>query len=241
MKTTIRNLTVAMFIAASLKASSQGFVYDQQSATGPVPVVGNGNAGGLDIQTDPLTQSFIPTLSAIAFVQLEFWDIPNNGNNGATVYVDLWTGSPNINYNSATLLAATLPVYMPNGFNNNGLSVAGITNFYFPIPISLTAGQRYYLQPVVLSGDNPWDIITIGPTYANGQLFVEGEPFNNDLWFREGIVVPEPTTFALVAMSAVLAYFRLAKTKRQKPVNLNRDDQTGYHQQMQYRNRTYDL
>ncbi len=224
LKTTIRNLLAVIFIAASFQTHAQGFVYDQQSATGPVPVVGNGNADGLNIQPEPLTQSFVPTLSAIAFAELELADVPDNGNNGATVYVDLWTGSPNINYGSATLLGSTAPVYMPNGFNNDGLAVAGITNFYFSTPIALTAGQTYYLQPVVLSGDNLWDIITIGDTYANGQLYGSGAYFQptTDLWFREGVVVPEPSTLALVGLSGILAYAFKRRSKPfipQRPVN----------------------
>ena len=208
MKTTILNLTAAMLVAASLQTHAQGtLIYDQQSATGPVSVVGNGNADGLDIQPEPLTQSFIPTLSAIGFVQFELGDFPGNGNNGATVYVNLWAGSPNIH--SATLLGSTTPVYMPNGFENSGLGIAGITNFYFSTPITLTAGQTYYLQPVVQSGDNPWDIITIGDTYPNGRLYDGGtggyfQP-STDFWFREGIV-PEPTNLALFGLSGILAY-----------------------------------
>ena len=204
----------AMFIAVSLQTHAQGFVYDQQSATGPVPVVGNENADGLYIQTAPLTQSFVPTLSAIAFVQLELADVPDNGNNGATVYVDLWSGSPNIN--SATLLGSTTPVYMPNGFVNDGLLVVGVTNFYFSTSIALTAGQTYYFQPVVLSGDNPWAIITIGDTYPNGQLYANGLPGQptEDLMFREGIVVPEPSTLALIGLSVILACLQ---TRRIKP------------------------
>lgn len=166
-------------------------------------VVGNGNADGLYIQTEPLTQSFIPTLSAISFVQFEFEDVPGNGNNGATVYVNLWSGSPNIN--SATFVSSTTPVYMPDGFVNNGLFVAGITNFYFSTLIALTAGQTYYLQPVVQSGDNPWAIVTIGDTYPDGQLFVNGQGFSTDFWFREGIV-PEPTTLALFGLSGLLFF-----------------------------------
>ena len=149
-----------------------------------------------------MTQSLIPALSAIGFVQFELWDIPNNGNNGATVYVNLWTGSPNTN--SASLLGSTAPVYMPNGFSNSGLGVAGITNFYFSTPLALTPGQTYYLQPVVLSGDDPWDIVTIGNTYSKGQVFEKGQGFNTDFWFREGIVVPEPTALALIALSGLL-------------------------------------
>jgi hypothetical protein len=207
MKTTILNLTVALFIAASLQTHAQGFfyVYDQQSATGPVSVVGNGNADGINIQREPLTQSFIPTLSAIGFVQFEFEDVPGNGNNGATVYVNLWSGSPNVN--SATLLGSTTPVYMPNGFVNNNLFVAGVTNFSFSSQIALTPGQTYYLQPVVLSGDNPWAIVTIGDTYPNGQLYGSGAFFqpSTDLWFREG-VVPEPNSLALFGLSSLLVF-----------------------------------
>ena len=111
MKTTIENLLMAMFIAAPLQAHAQGFVYDQQS-TNPPSTLGD----YLDIQTSPLTQSFTPALSAIGFAQFNFRDIPGSGNNGATVYVNLWTGSPNINFNSAALLGSTAPVHMPEGF-----------------------------------------------------------------------------------------------------------------------------
>src|SRR5208283_4970752 len=116
------------FIAASFQTHAQGtLVFDQQSATNPMIPRGNSSVDGLNIQTEPLTQSFIPALSAIGFVQLEFQDILNNGNNGATVYVNLWAGSPNTN--SATFVSSTTPVVMPDGFGNNGNS-AGNTNFY---------------------------------------------------------------------------------------------------------------
>jgi hypothetical protein len=204
MKKIIRNLFgTVLLVAAPTQIHAQGFIYDQQSATNPVAVIGNGNADGIYIQQEPLTQSFIPTLSTIGFVQFEFEDVPGNGNNGATVYVNLWTGSPNVN--SATLLGSTTPVYMPNGFANNNLSVAGVTNFQFSSQIALTPGQTYYLQPVVLSGDNPWAIVTIGDTYPNGQLYGSGAFFqpSTDLWFREGVSVPEPTILALIGLGGL--------------------------------------
>jgi hypothetical protein len=215
MKTTIRNLTAAMFVAASLQTHAQGFVYDQQSATNGVSLLAN-YVDGLNIQEDsPLMQSFIPLLSAIGFVQFEFWDIPNNGNNGATVYVNLWTGSPNVN--SATFLGSTTPIYMSNGFQNPGLGGGGVTNFYFTNPIALTTGQTYYLQPVVKSGDDPWDIITIGDTYANGQLFGKTGGYfqpSTDLFFREGIVsTPEPTALALIGLSGAFAWVFKRRSK----------------------------
>jgi hypothetical protein len=218
MKAIIRNLLAAMVIAASIQTHAQGLVYDQQSASVPIPTQTQG-VDGLNIQEDqPLAQSFIPSLSAIGFAQLEFWDIPNNGNNGATVYVNLWTGSPDLRsgFNS-TLLGSTAPVYMPNGFGaGSGPAGVGVTNFYFSTPITLTAGQTYYLQPIVQSGDDPWDIITIGNTYPNGQVFEDGGGFSTDFWFREG-VVPEPSTLALVGLSGLLVY---ALKRRFKPLVL---------------------
>jgi hypothetical protein len=206
-------LLAVMFVAGSLQAHAQGtLVYDQQSTNIPVSVVGNGNADGLNIQEDqPLYQSFIPSLSAIGFVQLELEDIPGNGNNGATVYVKLWTGSSDP-IRATTLVGSTAPVYMPNGFVNSGLGSAGITNFSVSTPIGLTPGQTYYFQPIVQSGDDPWDIIAIGNTYTNGQIF-EGEAgFNSDFWFREGIVaVPETSTLALIALGGLLVFILLCR------------------------------
>ncbi len=193
-----------MLVATSLQVHSQSLVYDQQSATGPKSPTPN---DFLNIQTNPpLLQSFTPALSAIGFVQFQFWDIANNGTNGATVSVNLWTGSPNTN--SATLLGSTAPVYMPNGFVNNGLGFAGITNFNFSTPITLNSGQAYYLQPVVLSGDNPWDIaiFTTSP-YQKGNLFAGGFDTGGAFWFREGIVsVPEPTALVLIGLSGLLVF-----------------------------------
>lgn len=98
---------------------------------------------------------------------------------------------------------------MPNGFVNDGLFIAGVTNFYFSTPIALTAGQTYYLQPVVLSGDDPWDIITIGDTYSNGRLYGKTGGYfqpSTDFWFREGVSAPEPTALALIGLSSLLVF-----------------------------------
>jgi hypothetical protein len=209
MKTIIRNMLAAMLLAAaSLQANAQGII-DQESANSPVQVLDNGNADGLNIQEDsPLLQSFVPILSAIDFVSLEFEDAPGNGTAGATVDVNLYTGSPYPQI--ATLLGTSAAVYMPNGFNNSGLFFAGIATFDFSTLIALTPGQAYYLEPVVLSGDNPWDIVTIGNTYPNGRVFEDGIGLNSDFWFQEGILaVPEPAIYALFGLGIlVLAYKR---------------------------------
>jgi hypothetical protein len=93
---------------------------------------------------------------------------------------------------------------MPEGF---GSFFPGVTNFYFSTALALTPGQTYYLQPVVLSGDNPWDVWAPGDTYPNGQLFDRGNGFSTDLWFREGVEsVPEPTALALIGFSSLFVF-----------------------------------
>jgi hypothetical protein len=217
MKTIIRIFLATIFVlAASLHVHAQGII-DQESATGPVQILGNGNADGLNIQEDdPLLQSFTPTLSAIGYVSLEFADIPNNGNNGATVDVNLYADSPDIGV--ATLLGTTAEVYIPNGFNNSNLGIAGIATFDFSTPIALTAGDTYYIEPVVVSGDNPWDIIGIDNSSYNGQLFEDGYALNGgQFWFQEGIeAVPEPTTLALIGFGGLLVF--ILKRRSNLPV-----------------------
>jgi len=211
----------AMLVAISLQTHAQGaLVYDQQSATNPYSIHAN-YVDGLNIQEDsPLLQSFVPARSAIDFVQLEFWDIPNNGNNGATVYVNLWTGSTRTN--TATFLGSTTPVYMPNGFMDVGLG-GGVTNFYFLNPVALAAGQTYYLQPVVLSGDDPWDILTIGDTYPDGRLYGSTGGYfqpSVDFWFREGFItpVPEPSTLALIGLGGLFVFIFKRRSKLVVPL-----------------------
>jgi hypothetical protein len=208
MKTIIRNLLAAMLVAASFQTHAQALIYDQQT-TNPPSYLGD----YFNLQADsPLMQSFVPTLSAVRFAQFQFWDMPNNGTNGATVYVNLWTGSPNTN--SATFLASTTPVFMPQGF---GAGIAGVTNFFFSTLIGLTAGQTYYLQPVVLSGDNPWAIKVNNDSsldyYPDGNLYSKGQSVGIDLWFREGVVVPEPSTLTLVGLGGLLVFTIKCRSK----------------------------
>jgi hypothetical protein len=48
----------------------------------------------------------------------------------------------------------------------------------------------------------------MGSDYAGGTEFLQGQPGNNDLWFREGIVVPEAGTWALLVIGCGLLVWR---------------------------------
>jgi hypothetical protein len=182
--------TAALALAATtLAALGQGtFIYDQQSATT------RAISGGAPFQVEqPFGQAFTPALSSVGFVQFEFVDgYPGDGI-GATVYVNLWADS----LATGSLLGSTAPVFMPDLFY-------GITSFLFAVPLPVTPGTTYYLQPVVQSGDNNWVIIEGNFNYANGTWFANGQPTLDGrvLWFREGTYVPEPSSALLFALAA---------------------------------------
>jgi len=110
---------------------------------------------------------------------------------------------------TGTILAATAPVSMPDAFS-------GHPNFLFASPVSLVAGATYFFQPVVDSGDSTWAVVGYNYNYPGGTAFLRGGPnMNSDLWFREGIVVPEPASSTLLLTGiALFLYARHLQTRK---------------------------
>ena len=167
-----------VFLASALPAKGQGsFVFDQQSSTDEMPIV-----GGIQLPGSPSSgdgQSFTPSLTSVGFVRLLF-----SGGGGATVYVNLRSDSI-----LGPIIGTTSPVTM-------GLS--GARTFYSPTPVSITPGTSYYIEPVEQSG-TAWDIIVGQYNYAGRNAFSGGSLQGPvDYWFREGIVVPEPSSSAML-------------------------------------------
>lgn len=185
-----------MFLLASDSRGQGTFVYDQQSSDESFI------AGGIPIQTSqPLGQSFTPNLSAAGFIRLFIYDLSPSNGIGATLYVTLRTNSI-----AGPILGSTDPVSMSDNFS-------GVTNFVFGTEVTLVPGVTYYFQPVVQSGDG-WGIAAYNAyNYPGGTEFYQGAAFpNNDLWFREGIVIPEPSTFALTGVG--LGMLALSRHRR---------------------------
>jgi hypothetical protein len=184
-------ITVATLAAVISIAHGQGTViYDQQSSDEHVP--GESLAG---IQAnEPIGQSFTPALSAIGFIRLELYDGLLGNGRGATIYLNLRTTSI-----TGTVLAATEPAALADGFNG------GFADFYFSVPVGVNPGSVYFFQPVVQTGD-PWAVGRFISTsnYLGGTEFLNGIAGNNDLWFREGIIVPEPSVFGWIGPAIVL-------------------------------------
>ena len=171
-------------------ARGQGFLYDQQVSNINPP------GGYNNIKPDPTGQSFIPTLSSVGFVQLYLTD-PDPNHAGATMYVNLWSGS----LPGGTLIGQTDSISLPGVF-------LGSANFIFSTPPAVTPGTTYYLQPVIQFGDSFDTGILIVNGYANGFAVFNGlVNLSQDLWFREGIVVPEPSSALLVLAGFVGFYF----------------------------------
>jgi hypothetical protein len=177
------------------------YIYDQQSAT---ESTGGGSLG--TIQTNqPLGQSFTPSLSEVGFIRLFTVDRTNNNGIGATLTVNLRSDSI-----VGPVLGSTAAVSLADGFG-------GYTDFLFATPVQVTPGITYYLQPIVQAGDS-WAIIAYDYHYSGGTLFVNGTASPGfDLWFREGIIIPEPSSAWLAMVGAsVLACGHLGNSGRNR-------------------------
>ena len=178
--------SLAVLCAAAVTAKGQGtFLYDQQSATN-----GIGTFFVSITEAQPLGQAFTPSLSAVGFVQLQLFNAftPTN----ATIAVNLWADSL-----GGTLLGTTEPLSLPARFGTAN------TNFLFASPVAVTPGNTYYLQPVIQSGGNSdWFLRVDFYNYSGGALFMQGQPRTDGqvAWFREGIIVPEPSTMLLFGL-----------------------------------------
>ncbi len=79
---------------------------------------------------------------------------------------------------------------------------AVFATFVFDTPGSVTPGQVYYFQPAVQSGDL-WGAAGAEYNYQGGSAFNAGLAVpGSDYWFREGLVVPEPSASVLLLAGA---------------------------------------
>jgi hypothetical protein len=189
----------AFTILCSISMLGQGtFVYDQQSSTDETPFPGAGQV--LQTVTPPFGQSFTPTLSSIGFVRLSLSDGNLGDGLGASLYLNLRADSI-----TGTVLASTPTVAMANGF-------AGTVSFFFPTPVSLTAGVPYFFEPKIETG-GPWRAVVGEFSYPGGTAFAGGSSTGGDFWFREGILIPEPSSGALILIGAGFWFFARGQIK----------------------------
>jgi hypothetical protein len=186
------NLSImAAALAAALPVLAQGtFIYDQESSDEATP---GESAAGIQVY-QPMGQSFTPALSSVGFIRLELYD-GNPGNSlGGMVYVNL-----RMNSITGPILATAV---LPDGLGSP--PKGWFTDFLFNSAAPVTPGTMYYIQPVVASGDTilAGSFIPTHP-YLGGTIIINGAPNSAaDLWFREGVIVPEPRAALLVLLGS---------------------------------------
>lgn len=190
-----QTLILVTFILAVCCVHGQGtFLVDQSVSPTNAP------GGFANIRPDPTGESFVPTLSSVGFVQFYVGD-PTQVQ-GPTVFVDLWSGSL-----GGTLLGQSDPVSLSTSF-------VGVTTFLFSSPVVVTPGTTYYLQPIIQSGDSEDVGLVPGTFYPSGIAYLSGTADSGgDLWFREGLVVPEPSSYSLAFIGLVVIYTILRKRR----------------------------
>ena len=177
------------------------FLYDQQSSTGSLLAEADAV-----IQTQHPAQSFTPALASVGFISLLLADLNGGNGAGATVYINLSSNSV-----TGPIISSTDPVFMPDSFGGGG---GNVTNFLFAAAVLVSPGTTYYFDPVVQSGDL-WVLYFHTPTdYPGGTSYMGGTPFGGDLWFREGVVVPEPSSISLLGLGSSLVFIRYFLKKR---------------------------
>jgi len=174
---------------ATLCAYGQGisFLYDQQSSTNE-GYYGYGSGPTYQSMLPTTGQSFTPTLAGIDFIRLELNDASPAGTLSSTWFLNLHSDSIH-----GPILGTTAPVYLPGGFT-------GAANFFFPSTIPLTPGTSYWFDLNSPNGGN-WSVLAWVFNYPGGYAW-SGDVARpgGDYWFREGLVVPEPSSVALLLL-----------------------------------------
>lgn len=124
-------------------------------------------------------------------MRFKFADADTLQTSGATIHVSLLSGSIN-----GTVVSSTAPVFMEDGF-------AGVATFLFPSSVPVIPGMTYYFTLTLHPGGDQWAVDIEGFNYPGGSSYYQGMATGGDLWFQEGIVVPEPTVTALLLLAGM--------------------------------------
>ena len=201
----MRTATVPFFLfltTATLLRAQGTFVFDQQSSTESTIL-----EGSADIQlSQPMGQSFTPALTEVGFIRLILYNGILGDTSPATVQLTLRSADIN-----GPVLATSASVVIPGG-----AFFIGPVDFIFSTQEPLVPGTTYCFQPVVTDNQN-LGLMQGSYGYGGGTAFFQGVPdsSNRDFWFREGLIVPEPSAHGLLLFSLTCAILtRPAPTRR---------------------------
>ena len=183
----------------SSRILAQGLLVDQASGTTDELI-----QNSTRIPDNQIAQSFTPSLSAVGFVQFSESVPAFPGNDQVTFVVNLRAGAYN-----GPILSSTDPVILVN----HGTQIG---TFYYPANISVTPGQLYFFEPVLLSAGSMDIGYKFPSSYPGGEAWNNGVPSGgaSDYWFREGIVVPEPGAVWLFLFGGAVLLWRWRVERR---------------------------
>jgi len=160
------------------------FVVDQAHTTAPFQ--GYSTPSGLN------GQEFVPALASLDSVELQM--------NSQTSTL----GSALINIRAGTIVGAILGTSNTLVMTNVGNPVQ-LYHFDFPGSVPLVPGNTHVIEVVNVAGGSIGMFLGGGfggGTYAAGHaIHFDVQQIDDDLWFREGPVVPEPSTATLTALA----------------------------------------
>ena len=157
-----------------------------------------------------LGQRFNPDRAEMHFVELAMFDATTDPN-GGSAFVRVREGTLDGN-----ILGTSETVFLEDCFQFPGGPGCGMAatqvaqvRFDFPEPI-LFPGTPNPVFEVVHAGGDPLGVAFASRNpYLGGHAFVEGAAnFDLDLTFREGIVVPEPASVALIGLGLIVTSLR---------------------------------
>ncbi len=169
----------------AISVGGQGtVVYDQQSSIDGIYLEGSIQ----DVRTISVGQSFTPLLDSVGFVRLALIGATHGDTTNGLFYVTMRSGSI-----SGPILGTSSVVTLDPSFT-------ALTSFDFPNPVAVTPGTTYFFDLTIQSG-NRWAILWDRYNYPGGVGYASGVANSlNDLWFREGIIVPEPGVVVLLGL-----------------------------------------
>lgn len=142
----------------------------------------------------PMGQEFTPAMSSLDSVELHIMDLSLGGVGGGNLITKIRAGTI-----AGALLGTSEVLSLPDGFK-------GVAHLDFASSVALTPGNLYVIEAIVQTG--VWGIGSSGgpsPAYPGGRQIIEGAPTeNNDLWFREGPIVPEPAGLGLIGLAMMV-------------------------------------
>lgn len=169
----------------------------------------------------PMGQTFIPSLTSIDFVELQMFDASLDSN-GGSVFVRIREDSK-----TGDIVGTSPIVHLEDCFQfpagpGCGMiaTVVAPVRFDFFDSVPVTAGQSYLIEILHAGGDSLGVAFSSRNPYTNGAGFFDGSDayaLGVDLTFREGIVVPEPASAALLTAGVAVVAGSQWRRRKDRP------------------------